>query len=312
MAADVRAGLSCPFKELPPKYFYDERGSQLFEQITELPEYYPTRAERAILEPRAAEIVAAAGPGDADRARLGLGREDARACSTRCATPAASRPTSRSTSPRRSPGETAERARRRVRRACACTASSATSRPTSSGSRATEGGLIAFLGGTIGNFRPAPRRSFLRPDRDPDVPEDRFLLGTDLVKDRGDARGRLRRLRRGHRRVQQERARRAQPRARRRLRPRRLRARRLLGRRERAGSTSACARSPSSSVDLAALDMRRPLRAATRRCAPRSRPSSPASGLEAIYADAGLELTDWWTDPDGLYALSRSRGRASG
>ena len=40
-------------KELPPKYFYDERGSQLFEQITELPEYYPTRAERAILERRA-------------------------------------------------------------------------------------------------------------------------------------------------------------------------------------------------------------------------------------------------------------------
>ncbi len=48
-------------KELAPKYFYDERGSQLFERITELPEYYPTRAERTILADRSAEIVAAAG-----------------------------------------------------------------------------------------------------------------------------------------------------------------------------------------------------------------------------------------------------------
>ena len=53
MAADVRAGLTKPFKELSPRYFYDERGSELFEQITELPEYYPTRCERAILAARA-------------------------------------------------------------------------------------------------------------------------------------------------------------------------------------------------------------------------------------------------------------------
>ena len=52
MAADVRAGLTKPFKELSPRYFYDERGSELFEQITELPEYYPTRCEREILERR--------------------------------------------------------------------------------------------------------------------------------------------------------------------------------------------------------------------------------------------------------------------
>jgi L-histidine Nalpha-methyltransferase len=61
MAADVRAGLTKPFKELSPRYFYDERGSQLFEQITELPEYYPTRAERAILIDRADEIRDAGG-----------------------------------------------------------------------------------------------------------------------------------------------------------------------------------------------------------------------------------------------------------
>ena len=49
MLAEVAAGLSAPQKELSPKYFYDHRGSELFEEITRLPEYYPTRTERAIL-----------------------------------------------------------------------------------------------------------------------------------------------------------------------------------------------------------------------------------------------------------------------
>src|SRR5262249_25017241 len=55
-AADVLAGLSARPKRLPPKYFYDEAGSRLFEQITELPEYYPTRCELSILRDRAADI----------------------------------------------------------------------------------------------------------------------------------------------------------------------------------------------------------------------------------------------------------------
>ena len=184
MAEDVREGLSCPFKELPPKYFYDERGSELFERITELPEYYPTRAERAILDARAGEIVAAAQPDDADRARLRRGGEDAAACSTRCATPARSRPTSPSTSPRRSPagsptswspsttGLRVARGRLRLRD------------PPRARPRARRAPLIAFLGGTIGNFRPAPRRSFLARIATLMYPGDRFLLGTDLVKDR--------------------------------------------------------------------------------------------------------------------------------
>src|SRR3954449_9200914 len=50
MVADVAAGLAAPQKELPPKYFYDHRGSELFEEITRLPEYYPTRTERRLLE----------------------------------------------------------------------------------------------------------------------------------------------------------------------------------------------------------------------------------------------------------------------
>ena len=53
LADDVLDGLTRPFKELPPKHLYDARGSELFDRITELPEYYPTRAERAILEARA-------------------------------------------------------------------------------------------------------------------------------------------------------------------------------------------------------------------------------------------------------------------
>src|ERR671915_879001 len=60
IAADVRAGLTRPFKELSPRYFYDERGSQLFEEITGLPEYYPTRCERAILESESDAICEAA------------------------------------------------------------------------------------------------------------------------------------------------------------------------------------------------------------------------------------------------------------
>jgi L-histidine N-alpha-methyltransferase len=57
MLADVRDGLSRTPRELPSKYFYDERGSNLFEEITRLPEYYLTRAEREILLARASEIV---------------------------------------------------------------------------------------------------------------------------------------------------------------------------------------------------------------------------------------------------------------
>ena len=58
LSADVRHGLGLPLKEIPPKYFYDARGSELFEQITTLPEYYPTRCERALLNRHAPEIAA--------------------------------------------------------------------------------------------------------------------------------------------------------------------------------------------------------------------------------------------------------------
>src|SRR5881275_3004832 len=62
LAVDVRAGLSATPKSLPPKYFYDARGSELFDAITRLPEYYPTRTERAILAAVAPEIAVATRP----------------------------------------------------------------------------------------------------------------------------------------------------------------------------------------------------------------------------------------------------------
>src|SRR3954468_13204647 len=71
LADDVLDGLTRPFKELPPKHFYDARGAKLFDQICELPEYYPTRCERAILQERAAEIVARTGA--AELVELGSG-----------------------------------------------------------------------------------------------------------------------------------------------------------------------------------------------------------------------------------------------
>src|ERR1700738_443771 len=74
LANDVLDGLTKPFKELPPKHFYDGRVSELFEQICELPEYYPTRAEKQILVDRAAEIVAATGAGEL--VELGSGASD--------------------------------------------------------------------------------------------------------------------------------------------------------------------------------------------------------------------------------------------
>ena len=78
LANDVLDGLTRPFKEIPPKHFYDARGSELFERICELPEYYPTRAEREILLTRADEIVehtragelVELGSGSAEKARI--------------------------------------------------------------------------------------------------------------------------------------------------------------------------------------------------------------------------------------------------
>src|SRR5580693_3082214 len=74
LRADVLAGLTATPKTLSPKWFYDERGSEIFEKITLLPEYYPTRAERAILRAASGEIAAATGA--ATLVELGSGSSD--------------------------------------------------------------------------------------------------------------------------------------------------------------------------------------------------------------------------------------------
>ena len=176
---DVRVGLTSEPKELPPKWFYDDRGSQLFDEITRLPEYYPTRAERSILDTRASEIAAASG---ADTlVELGSG--------------------------------TSEKTRRlldtgQFRRYVPFDVSAATLHEASDALRREYPGLevhpvvgdfdadlgaipsdgrrlVAFLGGTIGNFKPAHRKQFLNDVASGLNPGDTFLLGSDLVKDVG-------------------------------------------------------------------------------------------------------------------------------
>ncbi len=184
MAHEVRTGLTAKPKELAPKYFYDERGSQLFEQITELPEYYPTRAERAILSTRCGEIVDAAG-GPGTLVELGSGS----AAKTRHLLTAMQDagclelfvPVDISKE------ITHETAKSLVEEYPGLTISGLVCDfeqdlelvPEVEGGR-----LIAFLGGTIGNLYPGPRRDFLIRIAALLGPEDRLLLGTDLVKDR--------------------------------------------------------------------------------------------------------------------------------
>jgi L-histidine N-alpha-methyltransferase len=183
MARDVRAGLLSEPKELAPKYFYDERGSQLFEQITELAEYYPTRAERSILARRSAEIVAAAaqpqtlielGSGSASKTRhLLSAMRDAGCLHTYVPVDISEEITH----------ETAESLVQEYPdlavRGLVCDFEHHLERiPDGEGGR-----LIAFLGGTIGNLFPRARRDFLSRVAALLGPGDRLLLGTDLVKE---------------------------------------------------------------------------------------------------------------------------------
>jgi L-histidine N-alpha-methyltransferase len=180
---DVREGLTASPKALPPKWFYDEHGSILFERITELPEYYPTRAERAILDARAADIATRTG---ADTlVELGAGS----AAKTRLLLDAL-----------RDAGTLRRYVPVDVSVATLVEAGEALSREYPGLAvhavaadfehhldRIPDGGrsLTAFLGGTIGNFEPAPRADFLRALRDGMGQGDWLLLGTDLVKDPG-------------------------------------------------------------------------------------------------------------------------------
>nr|WP_206324936.1 MULTISPECIES: L-histidine N(alpha)-methyltransferase [unclassified Streptomyces] len=179
LRADVLHGLTRTPKELPPKWFYDARGSELFEEITRLPEYYPTRAEREILMARAPEIAAATGA--RTLVELGSGSSEKTRFLIDALLPglAAYVPVDVSESALTGAAEAllAERPELRVHALIADFTRSVVL-PETPGPR-----LVAFLGGTIGNLLPDERRTFLRSVREMTAPGDGFLLGTDLVKD---------------------------------------------------------------------------------------------------------------------------------
>ena len=245
LANDVLDGLTKPFKELPPKHFYDARGSELFEQICELPEYYPTR-DRAgrSCDARAAEIVAATGAGEL--VELGSGASD----KARILLDAMAR--RRDAAPLRPARRLRERGRRtpraqlvdeyprapRARRDRRLRAPSR-ARPARRGAPR----LVAFLGGTIGNFPPGTRAAAAAPDRRPARARGPAAARHRPGQGPGGDRGGLRRLRRGHRRVQPQRAARDQPRARRRLRRPRRSTTSPSSTAGTSGSRCACARS---------------------------------------------------------------------
>ena len=184
MARDVRAGLSAWPKELAPKWFYDERGSQLFERITELEEYYPTRAERGILTSRAAEIVAAAG---SPRTLIELGSGSA--AKTRHLLDAMREAGSLEVY---APVDISEEITQKTAEALVAEYPGLDvnglvcdfERHLERVPQAVPPRMIAFLGGTIGNLYPGPRRDFLGRIRALLDPGDHLLLGTDLIKDR--------------------------------------------------------------------------------------------------------------------------------
>jgi L-histidine Nalpha-methyltransferase len=182
LADDVLDGLTRPFKELPPKHFYDARGAQLFDRICELPEYYPTRAERSILQRRASELASITGA--SELVELGSGT----AAKTRVLLDALH---AAGTLERYVPMDVTEQ----MVRDCAAQLTAEYPGlqvhgvigdferhldrvPDAVGPR-----IVAFLGGTIGNFPPGSRRRVLREIRRLLGPRDHLLMGTDLVKD---------------------------------------------------------------------------------------------------------------------------------
>jgi L-histidine N-alpha-methyltransferase len=181
LAEDVRSGLTGIPKELPPKYFYDARGSALFEQICELPEYYLTRTERALLAQIAGEVVGSVRPSTLVEFGSGNGRK------TRILLDAMARrelldcyvPIDLNADVLRQTAHALSEsyAGLRIHAVIGDFEQPVEILPTG-GPR-----LVAFLGSTIGNLTHDGAIGFLRNVARLLAPEDRFLLGTDLVKD---------------------------------------------------------------------------------------------------------------------------------
>jgi len=181
LRADVAQGLTATQKWLPPKWFYDKVGSELFEDITALPEYYPTRTERTILQQHAADIVRTAGTetltelgsGSSDKTRLLL---DAMLAEFPDRASYVALDVSEDALRSACAGLVAVYPRLRIAALRADFTHQLEVLP------AGDARTIAFLGSTIGNFEPAERASFLRSLRSVMKVGDHFLLGTDMVK----------------------------------------------------------------------------------------------------------------------------------
>jgi L-histidine Nalpha-methyltransferase len=182
MLAEVAAGLAAPQKELSPKYFYDQRGSELFEEITRLPEYYPTRTERALLEGWMPDLVAQLGTrtlvelgaGSAEKSRIILDAMRATGLGELYVPIDVSATFLSQTAAqlrREYPGLTVEPAIADI------------SEELNLPRRIPHPALFAFLGSTIGNFYPPAAIRLLARVRAAMEPSDRFLMGVDLRKD---------------------------------------------------------------------------------------------------------------------------------
>jgi len=184
LRSDALAGLTATPKSLPPKWFYDAQGSALFEKITGLPEYYPTRAERSILRTVSAEIAAQTGArvlvelgsGSSDKTRLLLNAlRDGGTLHSYVPVDVSESALTQAAAALMTeyPGLAVH--------AVVSDFEESLGFPADSGQGAAR--LVAFLGSTIGNMVPAERAAFLRRVRAQLRPGDAFLLGTDLVKD---------------------------------------------------------------------------------------------------------------------------------
>jgi len=178
---DARDGLTAEKKHLPPKWFYDERGSQLFDDITRLPEYYPTRKETEILERESASIarrtgatsLVELGSGTSTKTKLLLDGLADGGTLERFVPFDVCEPVLREAAPElvgRYPGVRVD--------AVVGDFEQHLGRLPMEGTT-----MVAFLGGTIGNLVPAARAKFLQELTDQMEPGDWLLLGTDLVKD---------------------------------------------------------------------------------------------------------------------------------
>jgi L-histidine Nalpha-methyltransferase len=185
LRADVLRGLTAQPKHLPPKYFYDARGSALFEEITALPEYYPTRTEAALLAAHVDEIAALSGAGTL--VELGSGSS----AKTRLLLDAFLRAGSVR---RYVPQDVSEAALRGALDALAQQYPELALHGVvgdftrhldrlPSGDGPGDRRLVAFLGGTIGNLVPAERAVFLERLRAAAAPGEQLLLGAALVTD---------------------------------------------------------------------------------------------------------------------------------